>query len=192
MDFVVRAAFWSIKCSTKKAESKYIVHAINNFDDYVQEQSDNLEKQLTVLLMFTRGKELESSVALLANTSTDAFNVIAWLHSITTRLMKTVAAWKNEGADEQKKQIYLKLTQLLLLFINAEAQHASATNSAPDFGESRFYLQECIKLDCFAAHIDHQYIECFKMLDRFVCGIVTSIKGEPAINWMINAIQSLR
>lgn len=189
--FSVNAAFKSIIHSAKNDEPKYFIHAINGFNDYLQAQSDDLEKYFAVLLQFANKKELKSAIPLLVNKNIDAFDAIAWLHSITNGLMKAIGKSKDNIDNERKKDIYLKLTQTFLVFMEIETQYASSIDSAPNYGESQFLLEECMELTHFAMIADPQYIDCFKLLHQVVNGISSCINGQQAIKWMINASESL-
>lgn len=169
IDFVVRTAFWTLK-TADNWESKHIIHAINGYTDYLNSQSNDLDKYFSTLHLFTNNKSFEHVITMLVDMDTGEFNVVTWLRSITTMLIKMVnGSTGNSCDDERKKKLYLNLSQAILIYVNVEAQRALEWKT--DFAETRYFIAECMKCGCFVTDRDQQYIECFMFLDQFINGL---------------------
>lgn len=168
IDFVLRTAFWAMNTSDN-CTAEHTVHAMNGFTDYMNSQSDP-EKFCSVLLLFSNDMHFKKSIPRIVGA--DSFDVYKWLRSITDTLMNAVNA--ADWSDDTTKSMYVKLTQVLVLYLTFEALESEGNEWKSDFVESRHFLAECMKCRRFDIERDQQYIECFRFYDQFVNGLTPS------------------
>lgn len=190
-DKILQTSFWIIgeKSKTCKIEPNFIIHAINGYTELLQAHNDHLDLCLTTLLLLADGRKLGYVVSMIVNLEKNAFDVIQWLHSTADILINAIDNSKDLSAEEQLKTLYLKLSRVLLFFINIEAQYATVNNSSIECTASRYLLTKCMNCSRFL-HADQQYIECFKFLEEFVENIALNGGSLENTNWMEKTIEA--
>lgn len=163
-----------LKFQAKQSDPKYAIHCANGFVEYfkVLSQQNDLEKYLAKLNLFTQARSYGLCLPVIADLKCEEFDVKNWLHKITTNLMELINRQIDISNDDQRKILYLKLSQAVLFVINTETKHSITNKIACDYAESQHFLNNCMELSCFSSSsVDPQYLKCFRFLNQFVLGL---------------------
>lgn len=143
-----------------------------------------------ILNWFTYPKDFEKYAALFAESE---FDLKIWLQAINTNLFQVLNKVNilNDTNQTKQKDIYLQLTRVLLLFVNAETQRTITSKGRWEFVESRRFLDECQK--CILYRIgDKQYNEGFRMLSKFLDCLSTEADAKQIAANMQKYLKKIR
>lgn len=179
----------------KSPKPHFNVALANGIRDVFEENATgvNYEKCWVILSRFVHN--LEKMVSLISTIDQKDFDLSVWLRSIGTSLFAVLK--KAQIVDDEnhtlRKQIYLELTQTLLIFVYAEAQRASASNGSWAFSESREFLANCQQYHLFQeGESIKQYNSCFKLLDKFLATMGLEIDNGKLMKGISSFINDIK
>lgn len=205
VEFVIWSSLNTLRYITKESNPKYATHCANGLVEYfkVLSEQNDLEKFLLKLHSLTQINrthakncanylDYEITLALITDSKCSEFDMKNWLHAIASSLLVLVNRPNIiPNNDDQRKELYLKLTQVLLFIISSETRYAITNKIACDYAESRQFLDNCMKLSCFSSSsIDPQYIKCFELLNQFVLGLTFTENEKQDNSKMIDSMKS--
>lgn len=144
------------------------------------------EQFFTVLNYLTVSYNVNRYLPLFSRLQPSVFDLSAWLKTINEYLFNVLLHAYNAKSifndDTKRKEIYLQLTQTLLIFVYAETQNATALNGHLELKESRRFLKSCQNFEMFRIDEGHeiensqkqpdekikQYKLCFGLLEEFL------------------------
>lgn len=191
-DKILQTSFWIIgeKSKTSKIQPNFVVHAINGYTELIQSYNDQLDLCLTTLLLLADNRKLGYVIPMIVNLDKNAFDVIKWLRTIIDILMNAIDKSKDLSNEEQLKTLYLKLSRVLLFYINIETQYATINNcKSIEYTESQYLLTKCMNCSRFL-RADQQYVKCFKFLEEFIKNVASNDGSKENSNWMDETIEA--
>lgn len=179
VEFVLRSGCHSLSKSEKpKAEHK--VSIANGFTAVFSQLAEisAYDKIFTIMNLFTSVKDFERVLPKFTEMSPSEFDIESWLQAARTYLFQALnnANIIDNSAQTKQKEIYVKLTRVLLFFVNAEAQRTVFTKGHWEFTESKRFLDCCVQFKLFQEG-DEQYTECFKLLNQYLDCLSTEDKN---------------
>lgn len=173
MVFLLRSASHAFLAS-KNSNTKYNIAIANGWKDVFSEASRGsaYEKFFSILEYFVTN--LEKHVPLISGLLPTVFDLSHWLQALNKHLFQALSNAKivDDSAQTKRKEIYLQMTQTLLIFVYAEAKQASLLEGRWKFKESRSFLKSCQQFHLFReCEGIQQYNLCFKLLDKFLVAL---------------------
>lgn len=166
IDFVLRSASHA---ATMAPNTQYTVAVANAFNVVLTAiaERDAYDQYFSTL----NCSFFEMFLPFLSKLSPSTFDLSEWLLAINTKLFKVLTNAKivDDAASSIRKSIYLRLTQLLLIFVNAEAHRATLSNGRWQFNASRQFLASCQQFHLYQGGNEiGQYNTCFGLLSKFL------------------------
>ncbi|XP_031621790.1 uncharacterized protein LOC116339858 [Contarinia nasturtii] len=200
VNYILRSACYAMK-SVKKTE--YIISVVNEWKNVFSALSTthHHEKFITCLKYFTVTSNATNYLSLFWGLEPSVFDLGAWLKAINTYLFDVLRNSVNAKSiardDNSRKEIYLDLTQLLIVFVQCEAKRPNSLRL--NFTESRRFLENCKHLKLFKGEGDpkqdaaiKQYHTCFKLLESLLIVLSSDrVKMEKAIQQFRDELKSL-
>lgn len=173
VSFLLKSVLYCLQTS-KSSNTKYNIAIANGWLNALSEAShcSDYENFLSLLSYFT--PTLEKYVPMFTGLPTSEFDLSKWLQNISKYLFQVLNNAKivDDSAHTKRKEIYLQLTQTLLLFVNAEANQANLSNGRWEFTESRRFLNACQQFSLFEkGESIEQYKRSFDLLDNLLVAL---------------------
>ncbi|XP_055313776.1 uncharacterized protein LOC129575012 isoform X2 [Sitodiplosis mosellana] len=194
VNFLLRSACYCL-FSLKNPNERYNVSIANGYKNVLSEAANgsDYEKFLSILSYFLTNSD--RYLALISGLSSSATS--DWLRATNKYIFQVLknANIVDDVAHIKRKEIYLQLTQALLIFVYAEVKQASLSKSSWKFDESRSFLSSCQQFNLFQeGESIRQYSLCFEMLDKFLVALSSEAgngKLGQAIETFLKHLKSL-
>lgn len=189
VNYVLRSACFAMN---RVKKPKYTALVATEWKNVLCAVTCQHEKFISSLKYFTTSNCWMSYLPLFSALEPKVFDLSDWLKSINTSLFNVIEKAldiKDIGNDDNnRKEIYLHLTQLLLVFVQAEAKRPTLSSCGRlDLSESRRFLENCQNLKLYKREDQKQdtnikqYITSFKILAKLLDALsVDSAKTEKA------------
>lgn len=164
----------------KKSSEKHNALIANGYKDVLCEISNGIDYGNLFSILSTLLTHTERFHTLVSGLSSSVSNeFLQAIHKCIFQVLKN-AKIVDDAAHTKRKEIYLQLTQALLLFVHTEVKQGSLSSASWKFNESRSFLCSCQQYNLFhEGEQNRQYILCFEMLDKlFVALSSEADKGK--------------
>lgn len=165
----------------KVSKTDYTVAVANGWEGVLCHiaKSSDYEKFFALLNFFIIPYNFSKYLPLFAELSPAEMDLSAWLQAIYTHLFCVLnnAAIVDDSSHSKRKEIYLQLTQVLLIFVKVEAKHASTFDNRWELNQSRRFLKGCQQFQLFQGNSESikQYNICFELLNKLLLAFSSDV-----------------
>lgn len=163
------------KC-LKTSNTKYNISIANGWKDvfFAASRGSYYGTLFPALKAYTA--QLEMNTTIIAGLSPSIFNVTDWLQDLKKYIFEVLNNTNivDDTQTNKRKEITVKLTEMLLIFVYAEAKQ-----SKWKFNESRDFVKMCQQFKLFRNDENsEQYNSCFNLLDELLVALSSEAGDE--------------